>query len=251
MRNQGARNAYHRLLGGFLSLRGAGWLLLPSQPSGRYRDSSALKVRERGPRGCPKVGGPVMRTTAPFAATSRLPDWQSGLTVNRQPLPPVAGPRVPSDLNPANKWFRSLLWERTVLFVLAKVERLPPNVQSEIADRVGKYINFARTSRDDATLTRFIEGAAGERAKVAQEAKSTANPLWTAPALAEAWCVSRLSLSNGNLNSYSTMCVINAIEDFASHREQQSPSTPWSPPIGRIHQQIASLGSSRLPKPHQ
>lgn len=50
MRNQGARNAYHRLLGGSFSLRGAGRLLLPSQPSGRYRDSSALKVKERGRR---------------------------------------------------------------------------------------------------------------------------------------------------------------------------------------------------------
>ena len=163
-----------------------------------------------------------MRTTAPFAATLRLPDWQSGLTVNTtdKPFPPVAGRRVPSDLNPANKWFRSLLWKKTVLSVLAEVERLPPNVLSEIAARVGKYINFARTARDDASLTRFIEAAAGERAKVAQAARSTANPLWTAPALAEAWCVSRLGLSNGNLNRYSTMSVITAIEDFALHCEQ-------------------------------
>src|SRR5262245_38668700 len=42
--NWGVRNAYHRLLGGLFSLRGAGRLLLPSQPSGRYRNSSALKV---------------------------------------------------------------------------------------------------------------------------------------------------------------------------------------------------------------
>jgi hypothetical protein len=161
-----------------------------------------------------------MRSTAPFAATSRLPDWQSGLTATDKPFPPVAARRVPSGLNPADKWFHSLLWERTVLSVLAKVERLPPNVQGEIADRVGKYIDFARTARDDATLTRFIEAAAGERVKVAQGAKSTANPLWTAPALAETWCVSRLALSNGNLNRHSTMSVITAVEDFVSHREQ-------------------------------
>jgi len=161
-----------------------------------------------------------MRTTASFAATPRLPDWQSGLTINTytaEPFPPVARRcGVPSDLNPANKWFRSLFWERKVLSVLEKVERLPHNVQGEIATRVGKYINFARTARDDATLTRFIEAAAGERAKVAQGAKSTANRLWTAPALAEAWCVSRLGLSNGNLNRYSAMSVITAIEAFAS-----------------------------------
>jgi hypothetical protein len=60
-----------------------------------------------------------MRTTASFAATPRLPNWQS-------------------DLNPANKWFRSLFWERTVFSLLAKVEGLPPNLQGEIATRVGK-----------------------------------------------------------------------------------------------------------------
>jgi hypothetical protein len=106
-----------------------------------------------------------MRTTNSFAATSPLPNWQS-------------------DLNPANKLFRSLFWERAVFFLLAKVERLPPNLQNEIATRVGEYISLARTAKDDATLTRFIDAAAGERAKVAQGAKSTANPLWTASALA-------------------------------------------------------------------
>jgi hypothetical protein len=45
------------------------------------------------------------------------------------------------------------------------------------------------------------------------------NPLWTAAALAEAWCVSRLGLSNGNLNRYSAMSVSTAIEAFASERE--------------------------------
>ena len=127
-----------------------------------------------------------MRTTALFDATSRSPDWQSALTVNRRSFPPVARRRVPSDTNPANKGFRSLLWERTVFSLLAKVERLPPNLQGEIADRVGKYINLARTARDDDTLTRFIEAAASERERVAQAAKSTTNPLWTAAALGEA-----------------------------------------------------------------
>ena len=140
-----------------------------------------------------------MRTTA-FAATPPL--------LNRQ-----------SDLNPANRWFRSQFWERTVLSLLTKVERLPPNLHNEIATRVAEYISLARTAQDDATLTRFMEAAAGERAKVVQTAKSPANPLWTAAALAEAWCVSRLGLSNGNLNRYSAMSLITAIEDSASKRE--------------------------------
>ena len=115
-------------------------------------------------------------------------------------------------------FLRSLFWERTVLSVLEKLERLPTNVQGEIATRVGKYINFARTARDDATMTRFIEAAAEERAKVAQGAKSTVEPRWSAPALAEAWCISWLGLSNGKLNRNSAMAVIVAIEAFASER---------------------------------
>jgi hypothetical protein len=138
-----------------------------------------------------------MRTAASFAATPPLSNWQS-------------------DLNPANKWFRSLYWEKTVFSLLAKVETLPPNLQSEIALRVDKYINLARTARDDATLTRFIDAAAGERARVVEDVRSTINPLWTAAALAEAWCVSRLGLSKGNLNRLSALSVSTAIEDFAA-----------------------------------
>ena len=117
-------------------------------------------------------------------------------------------------------FFQSLFWERTVLSVLERVERLPTNVQGEIAICVGKYIHFARTATDDATMTRFIEAAAGERAKVAQ--KSTADPRWSAPALAEAWCVSRLGLSNGNMNRLSAVSVISAIEAFTSGRQRNA-----------------------------
>jgi hypothetical protein len=138
-----------------------------------------------------------MRITASFAATPPLPNWQS-------------------EINPANKWVRSLYWERTVFSLLAKVERLPPNLQDEIAIRVDKYIHLARTARDDATLTRFIDAAAGERARVVEGARSPINPLWTAAALAEAWCVSRLGLSKGNLNRLSALSVTTAIEDFAA-----------------------------------
>ena len=43
-------------------------------------------------------------------------------------------------------------------------------VQVEVATRVGTYINLARTVRDDATLARFIEAAAQERAKIIEQA---------------------------------------------------------------------------------
>ena len=110
-------------------------------------------------------------------------------------------------------FFQSLSWERTVRSVLERVERLPTNVQGEIATCVGKYIHFAGAATDHASLTGLIEAAAGERAKVAQ--KSTVDPRWSALALAEAWCVSRLGLFNGNMNRLSAMSVITAIEAFA------------------------------------
>ena len=102
-----------------------------------------------------------------------------------------------------------LFWETTVLSVVERVERLPTNVQSEIA----KYIHAARTATDDANMTRFIEAAAGERAKLAQ--KSAVNPVWSVLALAEAWCICRLGLSNGTLDPSSAMSITTAIEDFA------------------------------------
>ena len=115
--------------------------------------------------------------------------------------------------DPVSLFFQSLFWERTVRSVLERVERLPTNVQGEIATCVGKYIHFARDATDDANLTRFIEAAAGERAKLAQ--KSTVNPGWSALALAEAWCICRLGLSNGTLDPSSATSITTAIEDFA------------------------------------
>ena len=107
----------------------------------------------------------------------------------------------------------SLLWETTVLSVVERVERFPTKVRGEIATCVGKYIHAAGTTTDNANMTRFIEAAAGERAKLAQ--KSAVNPVWSALALAEAWCICRLGLSNGTLDLSSAMSIITAIEDFA------------------------------------
>jgi hypothetical protein len=93
-----------------------------------------------------------------------------------------------------------------VLSVLERVKRLPPNVQREVAGRVGKYIDLAGTTSDDAALARFIEAAAGERAKIIeQRAKPTVDRPWAIAALAEAWCIARLGLLNGPLNRDSAM----------------------------------------------
>jgi hypothetical protein len=106
-----------------------------------------------------------------------------------------------------------LFWETTVLSVVERVERFPTNVRREIASCVGQYIHAARTATGEANMTRFIEAAAGERATLAQ--KSAVNPVWSALALAEAWCICRLGLSNGTLDPSSAMSITNAIEDLA------------------------------------
>ena len=114
---------------------------------------------------------------------------------------------------------RSLFWERTVLSLLEKVQELPSNVQAEIADRVGGYIDIADATEDDCTLEQFAEAAVKEREQViAQGVNSQVDQRWAAPALAEAWCVARLGLDNGRLSRHSAMAVIVAIESFAPHR---------------------------------
>jgi hypothetical protein len=112
-----------------------------------------------------------------------------------------------------------------VLSFLGKVERLPLNLKAEIANRVGQFISFARTAKDDAALTRFIEAAAAEREKVARQARFTTNPLWSAAALAEAWFVTRLGFSDGALNRYSALSVRTAIETFASEHPLREAKT--------------------------
>ena len=124
-------------------------------------------------------------------------------------------------------FFRSLFYERAVLSHLEKVQRLPPNVQAEIATRVGNYINLVRTASDEVFLERFARAANQERdTAFAQGAKSDVDLRWAAPALAAAWCNAVLGLSNGNLNRHSAMAIIVAIEAFALKRAFGGPTNP-------------------------
>jgi hypothetical protein len=109
-------------------------------------------------------------------------------------------------------FFASFFYERTVLSHLEKVQQLPPNVQAEIARRVDNYIKLARAAKDEALLARFAAKAIG------QGVKSTMDPRWAAPALAEAWCRTMIGLSNGNLDRPNAVAIITAIEAFASSR---------------------------------
>jgi hypothetical protein len=112
-------------------------------------------------------------------------------------------------------FFRSFFYERMVLSLLEKVQRLPPNVQAEIAIRLSNFIALARRA-DHASLARCAAAAAEERDKViALEGKSTLDPRWVAPALSEAWCIARVALSDGSLTRHNAITVIANIEAFA------------------------------------
>ena len=115
-------------------------------------------------------------------------------------------------------FFRSLFYERTILRHLEKVEQLPAEAQSEIAMRVGNWIELARPV-SDALLERFAEVARQEQhLAVEHGAKSDIDPLWAAPAISEAWCNARLGLANGNLNRHSAVAIIAAVETFAKKK---------------------------------
>jgi hypothetical protein len=118
-------------------------------------------------------------------------------------------------------FFRSLFYERTILQHLERVEQLPPEVQAEIAMRVGNLIELA-SPVSDALLQRFAQMVREEQLLAVQQGvRSDMDPLWAAPAISEAWCNARLGLANGNLNRQSAAAIIAAVETFT--RAKHSP----------------------------
>ncbi len=116
-------------------------------------------------------------------------------------------------------FFRSLFWERTVLSLLEKVQKLPPNVQADIAKRVGDCIEIASAAHEADSMKRLAAAAVEERGQVAAEGiNSTLDQRWAAPAFVEAWCVAKLGLYNDSLSRHSAMAVVAAIEAFALER---------------------------------
>jgi hypothetical protein len=116
-------------------------------------------------------------------------------------------------------------YEKMVLSHLEKVEQLPPEVQVDIAKRVGTYLSLASAAKTDELLAALAAGAMQEQAKaIGQGAGSTMDPQWAGPALAEAWCYAKLSLSNGNLDQPSATAIITAIEGFVKKRASLSRS---------------------------
>lgn len=111
-------------------------------------------------------------------------------------------------------FFRSLFYERTVLSLLEEVKQLPEHTQAEIAIRVSNYITEAKTV-DDATLNRFIMAARKEREVITAATDKSALEQIAGPALAEAWCVARLGLSEGSIDKHCAITIIVAVEAFA------------------------------------
>ena len=110
-------------------------------------------------------------------------------------------------------------YEKMVLSHLEKVEQLPPEVQADIAKRVGTYLKLASAAKTDELLAALAAGAMQEQARaIGQGTNSTMDPQWAGPALAEAWCYATISLSNGNLDRSSATAIITAIEGFVVTR---------------------------------
>lgn len=110
-------------------------------------------------------------------------------------------------------FLRSLFYERTVLSLLEKVERLPLHDQAEIASKVSNYIHEAKKADDDAVLKRFANAARNEY-DTGRAASESFRRL-AAPALAEAWCTARLGLSENSMDQHSAIAIIVAVEKFA------------------------------------
>jgi hypothetical protein len=135
-------------------------------------------------------------------------------------------------------FFRSLFYERTILGHLERVERLPEEVQAEIAMRVGNLIELARPV-SDALLERFARMVRQEQVLAAEQGvRSDTDPLWAAPAISEAWCNARLGLANGTLNRHSAAAIIAAVETFAKKKasDRHRADRP-SELVPRVHPQ--------------
>ena len=112
----------------------------------------------------------------------------------------------------------SFSYGESVLSHLEEVQRLPVEVQADIARSVDSYIKLAKAAKDEALLVRLASSAMEEQAKAIGQGLNTMDPRWAAPAIAEAWCYATISLSKGYLDRLHAEAIIGAIEAFASRR---------------------------------
>jgi hypothetical protein len=112
----------------------------------------------------------------------------------------------------------SFSYGESVLSHLEEVQRLPIEVQADIARSVDSYIKLAKAAKDEALLVRLASSAMEEQAKAIGQGLNRMDPRWAAPAIAEAWCYATISLSKGYLDRLHAEAIIGAIEAFASRR---------------------------------
>jgi hypothetical protein len=110
----------------------------------------------------------------------------------------------------------SASYAESVLSHLEEVQQLPVEAQADIARRVGTYIQLAKAARDEALLARIASMAREEQARAIGQGAKTMDPHWAAPAIAEARCYAKLSLSGGYLDRLHAEAIIGAIEAFTS-----------------------------------
>lgn len=110
----------------------------------------------------------------------------------------------------------SVSYAESVLSHLEKVQQLPVEVQVGIARRVESCIKIARAAKNEAVVASIASSAMEEQAKAI--GRGMMDPQWAAPAIAEAWCYAKMSLSKGYLDRPHAEAIIGAIEAFTSSR---------------------------------
>jgi hypothetical protein len=155
---------------------------------------------------------------------------------------------IGSERNPMTSSSHS--YESMVLSHLDKVEHLPPEVQVDIAKRVGTYLDLASAAKTDDLLAALAAGAMQEQAKaISQGTISTMDPQWAGPALAEAWCYATISLSDGNLDRSSAAAIITAIENFVARQRVGSGPARSSPRSAQAEASALPADLMSSPKP--
>jgi hypothetical protein len=112
----------------------------------------------------------------------------------------------------------SFSYGESVLSHLEKVQELPAEVQADIAGRVNGYIKIAKAAKDEAIFERLASVAVDDQAKPIGQGATPMDSRWAAPAIAEAWCYAKISLSKGYLDRLHAEAIIGAIEAFTSRR---------------------------------
>jgi hypothetical protein len=121
-------------------------------------------------------------------------------------------------------WRSPMSYQKMVLSHLSQVLQLPEAIQADIAKRVSNSIQLVKAAKDEALLSVCAMAANEEQAKAIGQGATTMDPRWAAPALAEAWCYAKLSLSKGYLDRSDALAIIESIEAFTAKHSSRQPS---------------------------